>query len=55
MAKTLKIDEVGYWSELKLEIVDKYAGRELHGRTYDNMPFIGARQFEMPLVQIALP
>ncbi len=30
-------------------------GRELHGRTYDNMPFIGARQFAAPLVQIALP
>ena len=30
-------------------------GRELNGRTYDNMPFIGSRQFEMPLVQIALP
>ncbi len=30
-------------------------GRELHGRTYDNMPFIGSRQFAMPLVQIALP
>ena len=30
-------------------------GRELHGRTYDNMPFIGSRQFEMPLIQIALP
>ncbi|MFI5200776.1 MAG: DUF5131 family protein [Candidatus Kapaibacterium sp.] len=30
-------------------------GRELYGRTYDNMPFIGARQFQSPLVQIALP
>ncbi len=25
MAKTLRLDEVGYWSELKLEIIDKYA------------------------------
>jgi protein gp37 len=30
-------------------------GRELHGRTYDNMPFVGFRAFESPLVQIALP
>jgi protein gp37 len=30
-------------------------GRELHGKTFDNMPFVGFRTFESPLVQIALP
>ncbi len=30
-------------------------GRELHGRTYDDKPFIGVRQFASPLVQLALP
>ncbi|SRR5579883_1084807 len=30
-------------------------GRELNGKFYDNMPFIGRRQFLPPLVQIALP
>ena len=30
-------------------------GRELDGRTYDGMPFVGARQFGGELVQIALP
>lgn len=30
-------------------------GRELFGRTFDNMSFAGPRSFESPLVQIALP
>ena len=29
-------------------------GRELHGRTYDNMPFVGQRSMELPVLQIAM-
>jgi len=41
----------GQWDGVRKHIT----GRELFGRTFDNMAFAGARSFESPLVQIALP